>query len=150
MRKQIFSLALSTVFGLGVAMAAPQNTATSPQSQEQSAPAERGHWAGRHEADPNKEVQHLTKKLNLTADQQNQILPILTSRQQQMEGIRNDSSLSAQDRRAKFRAVREDSDSKIRAVLNDDQKKTYDQMQQQMRERHEAHQHNNGTGGGAQ
>jgi protein CpxP len=150
MRKQIFAFALSTVFGLGVAMAAPQNTTAGAQSQDQSAPAQRGQWAGRHEADPNKQVQHLTKKLNLTADQQNQILPILTSRQQQMESIRKDSSLSAQDRREKFRAVREDSDGKIRAVLNDDQKKTYDQMQQQMRERRDAHQHNNGTGGGAQ
>ncbi|HEX3681603.1 MAG TPA: hypothetical protein VHU83_03600 [Bryobacteraceae bacterium] len=140
MRKQIFSLALSAVFGLGVAMAAPQATAPAP-SQDQSTAPQNGHWAGRHEADPNKEVQRMTKKLNLTADQQNQILPILTNRQQQMESIRNDSSLSQQDRRAKFRAVREDSDTKIRAVLNDDQKKTYDQMH----ERHEGHQQNNGT-----
>lgn len=135
MRKQIFSLALSAVFGLGIAMAAPQ-------AQDQSAAPQNNQWAGRHQADPNKEVQHLTKKLNLTTDQQNQILPILTSRQQQMESIRNDSSLSPQDRRAKFQSVREDSDSKIRAVLNDDQKKQYDQMQQQMRERRQNHEQN--------
>lgn len=143
MRKQIFSLALSTIFGLGVAMAAPQNTATTPQSQDQSTAPQNGRWAGRHEADPNKEVQRMTKKLNLTADQQNQILPILTSRQQQMESIRNDNSLSSQDRRAKFRAVREDSDAKIRAVLNDDQKSKYDQMQKQMHERHQEHSNQN-------
>jgi periplasmic protein CpxP/Spy len=136
MRKQIFSLALSTLFGLGIAMAAPQATSTAPaQSQDQS----NGKWAGRHEADPAKQVQHLAKKLNLTADQQNQILPILQDRQQQMEKLRSDSSLSQDDRRAKFRAIREDSDTKIRAVLNDDQKKTYDQMQQQMREHREQH-----------
>jgi len=144
MRKSILSFALSTAFGLSVAMAAPQATAPA-QSQDQSTAPQNGHWAGRHEADPNKEVQRMTKKLNLTADQQNQILPILTSRQQQMESIRNDSSLSQQDRRAKFRAVREDSDTKIRAVLNDDQKKTYDQMQQHMHERHQGHEQS-GTG----
>lgn len=145
MRKQIFSLALSSLFALGVAVAAPQ--ATEP-AQDQAAPQQKGEWAGRHEAaDPNKQVQRLTKKLNLTADQQNQILPILTERRQQMESIRNDSSLSAQDRRAKMHAAREDADAKIRAVLNDDQKKTYDQMQQQMRERHQEHRnHNSGTG----
>lgn len=147
MRKQIFSLALSTLFGLGIAIAAPQATAPAPQSQEQAAAPQNGQWAGRHDADPNKQVQHMAKKLNLTADQQNQILPILTSRQQQMESIRNDASLSAQDRKAKFRAVREDSDTKIRAVLNDDQKKAYDQMHQQMRERRQqGHEQNNGTG----
>jgi len=144
MRKQIFSLALSSIFGLGIAMAAPQATSPAP-SQDQSTAPQNGHWAGRHEADPNKEVQRMAKKLNLTADQKNQILPILANRQQQMESIRNDSSLSQQDRREKFRAVREDSDTKIRAVLNDDQKKTYDQMQQQMRERHQGHEQNNGT-----
>jgi protein CpxP len=134
MRKQIFSLALSTLFGLGIAMAAPQAT-TPAQSQDQS----NGKWAGRHEADPAKQVQHLTKKLNLTSDQQSQILSILQDRQQQMEKLRNDSSLSQEDRRAKFRAIREDSDTKIRAVLNDDQKKTYEQMQQQMHERRGQH-----------
>jgi periplasmic protein CpxP/Spy len=132
MRKQICSLALSSLFALGVAIAAPQSSAP---AQDQAAPQQKGEWAGHHGApDPNREVQHLTRKLNLTADQQTQILPILTARQQQMESIRNDSSLSQQDRHAKMRAAREDSDTKIRAVLNDDQKKTYDQMQQQMRE----------------
>ena len=144
MKKSILTLALSTAFGLGVAMAAPQSTAPA-QSQDESTAPQKGHWAGRHEADPNKQLQHMTKKLNLTADQQNQILPILTDRQQQMQSIRNDSSLSQQDRRAKFRALREDSDSKIRAVLNDDQKKTYDQMHQQMHERHQGHEQS-GTG----
>jgi protein CpxP len=137
MRKQIFPLALSAIFGLGVAVAAPQ---AAPQSQDQSAPAQNHQWAGHREADPRKQVEHLTKKLKLTADQQNQILPILAGRQQQMEGIRNDSSLSPQDRRAKFQALREDSDTKIRAVLNDDQKKAYDQMQQDMHERRQGHQ----------
>jgi Spy/CpxP family protein refolding chaperone len=147
MRKQIFTLALSTLFGLGVAMAAPQATAPASQSQDQSAAPQNGRHAGRHQVDPNKEVQHLAKKLNLTADQQNQILPILTDRQNQMKSLRNDSSLSRQDRQAKFRTIREESDTKIRAVLNDDQKKTYDQMQQQMRERREQrHEQNPGTG----
>lgn len=139
MRKQIFSLALSALFGLGVAMAAPQASAA-PQSQDQSAAPQNRQWGGHHEADPNKQVEHLTKKLKLTSDQQNQILPILTSRQQQMEGIHNDSSLSPQDRRAKFQAVRDDSETKIRAILNDDQKKTYDQMQQEMRDHRQNHQ----------
>ena len=146
MRKQIFTLALSSLFGLGVAIAAPQATAPA-QSQDQSTAPQNGRWAGHHEADPAKEVQHLTKKLNLTADQQNQILPILQDRQQQMEKVRNDTSLSAQDRREKFRAIREDSDNKVRAVLTDDQKKTYDQMQQQMHERRGQHNGQNpGTG----
>jgi periplasmic protein CpxP/Spy len=128
MKKQIFSLALSTLFGLGIAMAAPQ-------SQEQSTSSQNTQSAERHRPDPQHQLQVLTKRLNLTDDQQKQILPILTDRQQQMESIRNDSSLSQKDRIAKMRSVREESDSKIKAVLTDDQKQTFDQMQQQMRER---------------
>ncbi len=141
MRKQISALALSTLFGLGVAIAAPQaqDGAAPPQSA-----GEPDH-AHRH-ADPNRQVQMLSKHLNLTAAQQNQILPILTSRQQQMESLRSDSSLSPQDRHAKMRAIREDGNTQIRAVLNDSQKQAYDQMQQQMREKRREHQN---TAGGA-
>jgi Spy/CpxP family protein refolding chaperone len=132
MRKQIVSLTLSTLFGLGVAMAAPQ-------APDQAAPAQNGQYAGRQMPDPNRQLQRLTKRLNLTADQQNQILPILTDRQQQMQSILADNSLAPKDRHAKMRAVREDSDAKVRAILTDSQKQTYDQMQQQMRERARQH-----------
>lgn len=132
MKRQFFTLALSTLFGLGVAIAAPQ-------AQDQPAGQENSQRAERPQADPNRQLQMLSKHLKLTADQQNQILPILTSRQQQMQSIRADASLSAQDRRAKIHAAREDSDSKIRSILTDDQKKTYDSMQQQMRQRMQQH-----------
>ncbi len=128
MKKQILSLALSTVFGVGAALAAPQTQEQPAEPQSNQATHEQ------HRMDPNRQIQRLTKRLNLTADQQNQILPILTERQQQMQSILNDSSLSAKDRHAKMRTVREDSETKIKAVLTDSQKQTWDQMQQQRRE----------------
>ncbi len=130
MKKQISTLTLSTLFGLGIAMAAPQ-------AQDQ--PAQGSQPAARHEADPNRQLQRMTKRLNLSGDQQSQILPILANRQQAMESIRSDSSLAPKDRHEKMRAVREDSDAKIRALLTDTQKQTYDQMLQQMRERAQQH-----------
>src|SRR5690348_9282916 len=139
MKKQICSLALSALFGLGVAVAAPL-------AQDQ--PAEASKSASRHHADPQEQLDRLSKKLNLTDDQQKQILPILTGRQEQMHGIWSDSSLSREDRQAKMHAVREDSEAKIRAVLTDSQKQSYDQMQQ-MREREKQHREqkqNSGTG----
>src|SRR5690242_520351 len=102
MKKQICSLALSALFGLGVAVAAPL-------AQDQ--PAENSQSAGRHHANPQEQVNRLSNKLNLSADQKKQILPILTAREQQMHDIWSDSSLSREDRQAKMRAVREDSDS---------------------------------------
>jgi hypothetical protein len=89
--------------------------------------------------DPDRQVKMLTKKLNLTADQQTQIRSVLTDRQQQFESIRNDSSLAPKDRREKMHSLREDSEAKIRAVLTDTQKQTYDQMQEQMHQRMQRH-----------
>ena len=137
MRKQISLLALSTLFGLGVAMAAPQ-------APEQAAPQDQTQSSGQQlrQQDPAKQVKHLAKRLNLTADQQNQLLPIFADRQQQMAAIRGDSLLAPKDRMAKARALREDSENRIKAVLTDSQKQAYDQIQQQMRARRQGHQQN--------
>lgn len=132
MRKQIFTLALSTLFGLGVLAAAPQD-----QNQSNTAPTQES--GRRHQADPKHEANRLAKRLNLTDDQKNQIVPILTERQQQMKSIHEDSSLSPQDRRAKMRSVFEDSDTKIKAVLNDQQKQKYEEIQQSRRDRMQQH-----------
>lgn len=148
MRRQICSLTLSTLFGLGVAVAAPQQgNEAAPQGPDQSAPAPQN-ARGHRQADPNRQLHMLTKRLNLTGDQQNQILPILTNRAQQMENLRSDSSLAPKDRHAKMRAIREDGDAQIRALLNDQQKQAYDQMQQQMRERQQQRREQNQNSGG--
>lgn len=142
MKKQICSLALSALFGLGVAIAAPQ-------AQDQSAPPPTAGPTGHRQADPNRQLQMLSKRLSLSPAQQNQILPILTGRQQQMENLRSDNSLSPKDRHEKMRAIREDADTQIRAVLSDNQKQTYDQMRQQMRERQQQRREDRQNGGGA-
>lgn len=129
MKKQIFTFAVSAILGTGLALAAPQ-TQDQPAAPETNQ-ANHGH----RQMDPQRQVKMLTKRLNLTTDQQNQILPILTDQQQQMKSIFSDSSLSREDRRAKMQSVRQDSDAKIKAVLTDSQKQTWDQMQQQRQER---------------
>ena len=126
MRKQFCILTISALIGTGLAMAAPQDQNAATPAAGQSA---------HHQMDPNHQVKMLAKKLNLSDDQQKQLLPILTDRQQQVESIHNDSSLSPKDRHAKMQSVREDSDTKIKGILNDNQKQAYDQMQQQMHER---------------
>src|SRR5437868_4977754 len=113
MRKHILSATLCTFFGVGVLAASTQTQDRPNTSQRES--------AHRHQADPQRQVSMLSKKLNLSDDQKNQILPILSDRQQQMKSIHEDSSLSPQDRRAKMRSIREESDAKIKALLNDDQ-----------------------------
>src|SRR4051812_31876282 len=105
-------------------------TAATTQSQAQPTQQSGTDTAGRHhrQHNPDQMAAHLAKKLNLSADQQAQIKPILADRQQQMQALRPDTSLSKEDRRAKARQIFGDSKTKIEAVLNDQQKQQFEQM----------------------
>jgi len=81
------------------------------------------------------QIKRLADRLNLSDDQQSKIKPILEDQRQQMGALREDTSLSREDRMSKMRSIRESTTSKISAILNDDQKKQYEAMQQEMRSR---------------
>jgi hypothetical protein len=91
---------------------------------------------------PDRQLEHMTKELGLSADQQNQIRPLLVDRQQKMEAVFQDQSIAQQDRRARMQSIRQDSQSKIEAVLNDQQKQKFATMQE--------HRGRGGPGGGPQ
>jgi Spy/CpxP family protein refolding chaperone len=76
-------------------------------------------------------LQAMTEFLGLTPAQQSQIKPILEDTQQQMQAIMKDDSLSREDRGSKMRSLREATDEKIRAVLNDEQKKKFDERRKE-------------------
>ena len=84
------------------------------------------------------QLKNLTDKLSLTADQQAKIKPVLEDTNTQAQAVMKDNSLSQDDRRAKMRSLHESSTAKIRDVLNDDQKKKFDDWQQEMRRQHQA------------
>jgi hypothetical protein len=84
--------------------------------------------------DPAQQLEGMTKRYNLSADQQTQLKPILASQQQQMQALRGDSSLSREDRMAKMQSIHADTKTKIEAVLNDDQKKQFEADQERMQQ----------------
>ena len=130
MRSRLFTLALGGALTLGVTGATlAQEPAAPPPDQTQGGP---GAGGPRH-MDPNRQLEHMTKELDLTADQQSQIKPVLMDRQQKMQALFQDQSMSQEDRRAKARSIVEDSNSKIESVLNDQQKQKFAAMQQRMR-----------------
>lgn len=135
MTRSISILALSALLGVGAAVAA---------QQDKAAQADVTHAKGQRQLDPERQVQRLAKRLQLTNEQQSQLLPILSQRAEQVKAIRNDTTLSATDRRAKMRDVRQESEAQIKNVLTDTQKQQYDAMAQQRRS-HMKH-HEAGTG----
>ena len=80
------------------------------------------------------QVKHMAKKLSLSDDQQAKLKPIIEDQRKQVEQIRDDSSLSREDRFSKMKSVHESSASQIKALLNDDQQKQFDKMQAERRE----------------
>lgn len=130
MNPRIATLVLGALLSTGITFAqAPDGNQAAPTAPTQS---------GKERAmNPDKQAQHLGKRLGLSADQVAQLKPILEARQQQMESLRADSSLSAADRRAKAQTIVQDSNAKIEALLNDTQKQQFEQMQAERR----AHNH---------
>ncbi len=119
---------------------AQDNGSNDQQSQMAPMGHGHGHW------DPQQRTDMLTKRLNLTADQQAKVLDIFKSDQSQMESLRSDSSLSRDERHAKMMSIHKASDEQVRALLDPDQQKKWDEMQ----ERHHEGMHDNGQAPPAQ
>jgi protein CpxP len=124
----MYKRCLLTLVAAGlITMGASFSIAQDNMSNDQAAPQHGGHM---HEGmDPAKRTAELTKKLNLTSDQQSKVQSILESQKSQMESLRQDSSMSQQDRRAKMMDIHTKSSDQIRAALNSDQQKKWDEMQ---------------------
>jgi hypothetical protein len=97
--------------------------------------------------DPAQQLAGMTKRYNLSADQQNHVKPILVDQQQQMLLLHLDSSLSLDEKKAKMQNIRSDSDKKIAAILNDDQKKQFEQDHQSTQDRMQQRGQDGGPGG---
>ena len=151
MKQGFCRFALSGVLAAGITLCGAQAFAQDSQSPDSSAPPSAqgpGGGMGRRAMDPDQMLARMTRRYNLTADQQAQIKPLIVSQQQQMQALRQDGSLSQQDRMAKMQSIRADSRSKIEAILNDDQKKQFDQDQQMMQQRMQRRMQGGGAGPG--
>ncbi len=81
------------------------------------------------------------KDLNLTADQKAQMKTIHQNARQQMQALKADTSLSKEQKKAKMKDIREDSDSKINAMLTPDQQQKFAQMRANRQNHRKHHKH---------
>ncbi|HYM08774.1 MAG TPA: hypothetical protein VEU11_19640 [Terriglobales bacterium] len=128
--------------GLGAGNALAQDTQDAPppppsgQGTGQGSGQGMGRGMGHHPMmSVDDQLQHLTKKLKLSDDQQAKLKPILEDQNKQMQQIHNDSSLSREDRFSKMQDLRQSSDTQIKSVLNEEQQKSFDKMREEQRER---------------
>jgi Spy/CpxP family protein refolding chaperone len=136
---------------LSVLLALPLAAIAAPAAQNQG--GGQGGYGGqgggggrRGPMSPDDRLKQMTKEFNLTADQQTKIKPILTDEQKKMEDIRNDSSGDRQSMRGKMIQVQQDTNTQVRALLDEKQQAKFDKIQQEREARMQNH-HGGGPGG---
>jgi Spy/CpxP family protein refolding chaperone len=146
MLKQCFLVLLAAgVISVTAPLATAQSNDSPPPNNQQPA-QDNGRW---HHGppDPAQRTKELTEKLKLTSDQQTKVQDILQSEHSQMESLHQDNSLSQQDRRAKMMDIRKNSDTQIRALLDSNQQKKWDEMQAKREQWGQGHRHGPPDGG---
>jgi Spy/CpxP family protein refolding chaperone len=81
-------------------------------------------------------LQLLTEKLNLTDEQQAKLKPIFQDQEQQLKAVRDDTSLSQEQKIAKKKTIHESFHDQINSVLTPEQQDKFKQMKHEAMEKH--------------
>ena len=82
---------------------------------------------------PEKQAEFISKKLNLSADKTAQLTPIFANRDQQMQALWQNTSLTPEQRHEQMRSIQQSTQQQLATVL------TPDQLQQLKAMRHNHH-----------
>ena len=128
-----FRWSILTILAVLVAGLLFGQTSQAPQT---STPQSQGATAQRNAESPEQHLQMLSEKLNLSKDQKAKLKPILEGQAQQMKAVRDDTSLSQEQKRAKMKAMHESFHDQINAGLTPEQQAKFKQLQQEPMEKH--------------
>lgn len=82
-------------------------------------------------------IDRLSKELNLTAEQQAAIRPIMEDEVNKLKELRKKTGLNATERRAKLHELRQDTSNKMRSILTEEQRQKYESYRKELRERYQ-------------
>ena len=138
---KIQTIVLGLALMSGVAFAQTNGTQTTGSQDQNHMGKMGGHHHGDRKEDMQEHMNKMATKLNLTADQKTQVQGIMQDSMQQSRAIKQDSSLTKDQKEAKIKELHESQHSKINAVLTPDQQTKFTEMRKDMREDHK-HMHN--------
>src|SRR6266702_1851912 len=121
------TLTIFAVLATGLLLAGQTNAApqTSPQGHEAMGATS-----------PEAHLQMLSEKLNLTEDQKAKLKPILQDQAQQMKAMRDDTSLTPEQKSAKKKIIHETTHDQINSVLTPEQQEKFKEMKREGMEKH--------------
>ncbi len=133
------SLALVLVLSvLAAAQSSPSNSQPQQSAPSQSAaPAQSAPPASTQPSSPSSTQSSgqaqasQDNPLNLTEDQKSKLRPIIMEENQQMEALRNDTSMTQEQKIAKANQIRADASPKIKAILTPEQLEKLAQLQRE-------------------
>ncbi|HXZ81534.1 MAG TPA: hypothetical protein VEG30_16525 [Terriglobales bacterium] len=109
-------------------------TGQTSQAPQTSAPEQGSAMGAQTAGSPEMHLQMLSEKLNLSDDQKAKLKPLLTDEAQQMRAVRDDSSLSQEQKRAKMKSIHESFQPQINGVLTPEQQAKWKQMKEEAKE----------------
>lgn len=80
-------------------------------------------------------MKKMAEKLNLTADQQAKLKPIFQQTREQARGIRNDTSLAPDQKKAKMKELHENTMAQVNGILTPEQQAQWKQMREERRQK---------------
>jgi periplasmic protein CpxP/Spy len=120
-------LALGIIMAVGSWLAFAQTAATPPMSQGN----------GMQGGQARGQLQWMAQQLNLTDDQKEKLKPILMKEGMEMKTVREDTSMSPDDKHEKMKAIRDKYRPDIRGILTPDQQQKFDQMKEEGMQKHQ-------------
>ena len=116
MNRKTFVLLAGVMLGgiVGVGSSAQAHTTNAP-----AAPVAPGARPTRDRTD------FIAQRLGLTDEQKQKVKPIFDEETQKMQEMRKDTTVKPEDRRAKYMALREETNTKLKAVLTPEQFEKY-------------------------
>ncbi len=74
-----------------------------------------------HSHDPHKAAIHMSKKLNLSADQTAKVEPILAAREQKIAALKSNTAVDEKGRKEQMRAIHSDTEQQLSGILSANQ-----------------------------
>jgi periplasmic protein CpxP/Spy len=130
MLKEFGAPCFAVLLFLGCSIAARAQDTGTQQSNAQA----QGQTA-MHQGQHASRLEWLSKELNLTDEQKAKLKPILADEGKQMQGVKEDTSLSQEQKHDKMKQIHETTNSQISDILTPEQQKKFAELKAQ----HKAH-----------